>query len=126
MSRCSLVPTTLAVLLATHATAQSPVVPSTIPFQGAVSQQGGGPVSGLVVMTFRIYATPIGGNALWTEKHTTVGVTKGLFKVDLGSITGFPSTLFSGNTLHLGMQVGTDVEMAPHSAMGSRLRIESQ
>ena len=104
-------------VLGSHVFAQ---VPTTLPFQGRLTQQGGGVVNGTVAMTFRIYASATGGNPAWQESYTTIGVNKGLFDAALGSVTGFSSTLFSGKTLYLSVQVGNDPEMQP------RLPITSQ
>ena len=47
-------------------------------------------------------------------------MNKGLFKVELGSVTGFGPTVFSGKTLYLGMRIGTDPEMTPRLSMTSQ------
>src|SRR5262245_7767533 len=75
--------------------------PATLPFQARLTLQGSGAdVNGFLGMSFRVYATPVGGSALWTEMHPFVQVTRGLFKVELGSVTGMPSTLFDNGDLY--------------------------
>ncbi len=99
--------------------AQAPV-PSTLPFQGRLTLQGGGNVNGLIPVTFRIFNVATGGTVRWTETNPGVAVTNGLFAIELGGITGFPTDLFDGSTLFLGVQISTDPEMVP------RLPIPSQ
>jgi Collagen triple helix repeat (20 copies) len=99
-------------LLFAAAAGQAQSVPSTLPFQGRLVLQTGGSVNSSVSIAFRIYAAATGGTALWQETQT-VAVNKGQFAVELGARTGFPVTLFSGRTLHLGIKVGTDNEMSP-------------
>ena len=82
-------------LTATPIAAQTSV-PSTIPFQGRLTKQVGGNANGVYGLTFRIYTAPSGGLAAWTESHPAVSATNGLFKVELGSIAGFPPSLFDG------------------------------
>lgn len=91
--------------------------PTTLPFQGRLTLQAGGNANGVLAMTFRIYDVPAAGNPLWTETQTAVSVQNGLFQVALGSAVGFPAGLFDGRTLHLGVQVGNDVEMLPRLAV---------
>lgn len=95
-------------------------VPSTLPFQGRLEQQAGGAVNQSLGMTFRIYATASGGTALWTGVHPAVAVNQGLFKVELGSQTGFPTDLFNGQQLYLTVQINGDAEMQPRLQLGSQ------
>jgi hypothetical protein len=89
-------------------------VPATQPFQGRLTLQAGGNANGVFAMTFRIYDQPAGGTLLWSESQAAVSVNQGVFKTELGSVTGFPPALFDGRTLHLGIQVSSDAEMVPH------------
>lgn len=99
--------------------AQAPI-PATLSFQGRLALQGGGVANGVLPFTFRIYNLPTGGLARWTESNPAVSANNGLFAVELGSITGFPTDLFDGRALYLGVQVNNDPEMVP------RLSIPSQ
>jgi hypothetical protein len=100
--------------------AAQPAVPSTLPFQGRLTLQAGGNVNGVVAVTFKIYNVATGGAARWTEANPSVAVSNGLFALELGGITGFPTDLFDGRTLYLGVSVGNNPEMTP------RLPIPSQ
>ena len=97
-----------------------PQIPATLPFQGRLALQAGGNANGILPMTLRIYNLATGGGARWTESNSAVSVNNGLFALELGSITGFPTDLFDGRTLFLGVQVNADPEMVP------RLTISSQ
>ncbi len=97
-------------------------VPQIMSYQGKLNDKNGVPVSGVVTMTFTIYDAATGGNTLWTETWTgasSVNVTNGIFNVALGSQTAFPATLFSSDTLYLGITVGTDAEMIPRQQITS-------
>jgi len=92
--------------------------PNLLNYQGKLIINGVA-VSGPFSMTFSIYSSETGGTALWTETQT-VTVTKGVFNVMLGSVTPFPSTLFSGTgDRFLGIKVGVDPEIAPRFRLTS-------
>ena len=102
----------LAILLAAvtavvgSAAAQS-TPPATLPFQARLTLQSTGvDVNAFLQVTFRVYTTATGGTSLWTEVHPLVQVKNGLFKVELGSITAFPTGLFENGDLYIGVQVG--------------------
>ncbi len=99
--------------------AQAPI-PATLSFQGRLALQGGGAANGVLPVTFRIYNQPTGGLARWTEGNPAVSVNNGLFSTELGSITGFPTDLFDGSALFLGVQVAADAEMVPRLAIPSQ------
>lgn len=62
--------------------------PSTIPYQGYLTNSDGTPVNGSRDLVFKIYDAPTGGNLLWgPENHSAVSITMGLFDVQLGSLT---------------------------------------
>jgi hypothetical protein len=112
--------TLLAACVLAAAIAAQPPIPPTLPFQGRLTLQSGGNVNGSVPVTFRIYNVATGGAARWTEAHAAVAVNNGLFAVELGRTTGFPTDLFDGRSLFLGLSVATDPEMVP------RLPVPSQ
>lgn len=97
-------------------------VPGVMSYQGKLNNSSGRPFSGIVTMTFTIYNAPTGGDVLWTEPATgaqSVTVTNGIFNVELGSIQPFPDTLFSNDTLYLGIRVDLDDEMIPRQRITS-------
>ena len=70
-------------------------VPQLLNYQGRLDSSGTA-VSGTKSMVFSIYSAATGGTLLWTETQSSVTVTNGVFSVPLGSVTAFPSTLFTG------------------------------
>ncbi len=98
------------------------VLPAIIPYQGTLTNAAGQPINGNTSLTFRLYAAPSGGSALWTEARTganVVPVSNGLFNVNLGSLTPIPSAVWKNNPLYLGIQVNSDPEMAPREQLGA-------
>jgi hypothetical protein len=78
------------------------------------------PINGNRDMTFRLYAQPSGGTALWDEAHTganAVPVTNGLFNVLLGSLKPIESTVWDSPDLYLEVQVGNE-RMTPREQVG--------
>jgi hypothetical protein len=100
------------------------VIPQTVSYQGYLTDENGLPVdttiSGPIQMIFAIYDTadPLVTTPLWTETHSTVEVTQGVYSVLLGSVNPLNSRDFN-NQLYLGVTVGTDLEMTPRQPMAS-------
>ena len=87
-------------------------VPLTMSYQGLLTDNAGTPVAdGPYDLTFRIYAVPSGGAALWSETQTAVSVSRGEFSVILGSST--PLSLGFGSKRWLGVSVGLAAELVP-------------
>ena len=84
--------------------------PQLLNYQGKLVMDGT-PANGDFNITFAMYSSATGGTALWNETQN-VTVTNGVFNVLLGSVTPFPSTLFTGSgDRYLGITVGSDQEM---------------
>ena len=81
----------VAILFAINVYAQ----PSTISYQGVLTDVGGAVLTGNYAIRFDICTGINGVNSVWNETHNTVSVTNGLFQVELGSITPFGSLNFS-------------------------------
>ncbi|MCL5029274.1 MAG: hypothetical protein M1480_09690 [Bacteroidetes bacterium] len=58
-------------------------VPSTISYQGVLTNNNGTPLNGSYTMQFGLYTTSTGGSAIWSESQT-VQVNNGVFNVLLG------------------------------------------
>jgi hypothetical protein len=72
-------------------------VPPYVGFEGFLADGSGDPVAdGTYSLTFDVFAGISGGSSLWTETHSAVSVTNGLYSVVLGSVTSLPSGLFDG------------------------------
>jgi len=93
-------------------------VPQQATYQGQLSNAAGVPINGPQTMSFNLYTLAIGGAPIWSETHVGVTVNKGLFTVNLGSVTPFPANTFS-TPVYLGVTVGADPEMAPRTALSS-------
>jgi len=62
-----------------------PGIPRTLRFQGMLKDDGGAPIDGSVILTFRLYDSADGGEVLWEEVQPDVYVENGLLDVELGS-----------------------------------------
>jgi hypothetical protein len=93
-------------------------VPRLINYQGILTGTEGTPINGTHNLTFQIYPddTP-GAVPLWTEVHTGVQVSDGLFNVILGGTEPILDSLFISNERWLGITVDTDSEIAPRSQL---------
>ena len=96
-------------------------VPQTFTQQGRLLNTDGTPVAGPVRMIFNVYDSSSSTTPLWTETQSNVMLdsSSGAFSVQLGSVTPFPSGLWSGATLYLGVTVGNDAEMTPREQITS-------
>jgi len=86
-------------------------VPRIISYQGVLSDAGGTPVADAsYALTFNLYTSPSGGSAIWNETQS-VTTAKGVFNVNLGSIT--PLTPEFDAACWLGVTIGSGSEMTP-------------
>jgi hypothetical protein len=85
-------------------------VPNIVNFQGTLTDTMGTPITGTQSMQFYLYEDSTGGIPLWAETHSSVEVTDGLFRVQLGWMNPLDPNTFDGSTLWLGVQVSPDVE----------------
>jgi hypothetical protein len=85
-------------------------VPGQLNYQGHLTDASDSSmVTATLEMTFRLFDAETKGAELWSETHTMVAVSEGLFQVLLGSQTAFPAELFDGSPLWLQTEVGTEV-----------------
>src|SRR5690349_21392441 len=92
------------------------VVPRLMKFSGTVRDSAGKPLSGTVDVTFSLYSTESGGDALWFETQSVQADELGRYTALLGSMhaDGLPIDLFtSGDVRWLGIQVGHEPEQQP-------------
>jgi hypothetical protein len=88
----------------------SKAVPGQLSYQGYLADAAdSSAVSATLEMTFRLFAASSGGTELWSETHSEVVISDGLFQVLLGSQTAFPDGLFDGSQLWLQTEVGSEV-----------------
>jgi len=93
-------------------------VPPAISYQGYLTDASGSPVDGNVDITFSLYDAETSGSHSWQETQISIAVSKGLFKVELGSISPFATGQFD-IPMWLGIQVGADAEMSPRQPLSS-------
>ncbi|HXY15910.1 MAG TPA: hypothetical protein VEI26_15540 [Terriglobales bacterium] len=83
------------------------VVPPLVSFSGVISDVNGKPLTGVVGVTFALYAEQQGGTPLWLETQNVYPDKTGHYTVMLGSTSssGIPSRIFaSGEARWLGVQ----------------------
>lgn len=97
-------------------------IPHLINYQGELTDPNAGPIHDPnLSMTFTFYDAPVDGNTLFSETQN-VDVNDGLFGLLIGSASGpngIPQTVFAGEDVYLGIQVGTDSEMTPRQRVTS-------
>jgi hypothetical protein len=78
----------------------------TITYPGRLTNAAGLSVTdGAYDFTFTLYATPTGGDPLWTETQAGVTVQGGSFTTTLGRVNGIPSDLLTGGERWLAVGV---------------------
>ncbi len=89
-------------------------VPPLIQFSNVATDEGGNTLSGVVKLTFSLYAAQQGGDPLWTETQNNVQLDPtGHYSVQLGITKpgGVPTTLFTtGEARWLGVQIAQQPE----------------
>lgn len=93
-------------------------VPNLINFQGRLTTAGVPVADSTYTVAFAIYDAPVGGQLIWSESHSDVAVSQGLFSVMLGSIVPFADTVFNNPTRYLEVRVGTEA-ILPRSQLTS-------
>jgi hypothetical protein len=85
-------------------------------FSGALRDSSGKPLTGSVDVTFALYSTESGGDALWFETQSVLADELGRYTALLGAMhtDGLPVDLFtSGEVRWLGIRVGVEAEQQP-------------
>ena len=84
-------------------------VPGRVNFQGLLLDSGGSPMNGSVNLTFKLFAAPSGGGPLWSEVHSGVAVTNGVYDVALGTTNPLTPALLAGGTRYLEIVVNGEL-----------------
>ena len=95
------------------------VAPSTIGYQGALRGLDGSLIDTTVSITFYLFPDSVGGHASWSEVHSNVVVTNGVFNALLGQTVPLSASRFRTDSLWLGVKVGGNSEMTPRLRLGS-------
>jgi hypothetical protein len=88
--------------------------PTTISYQGRLTDATGQPITTATSVVFAIYSTPTGGSALYSSTKSVTPDGNGIFTVELGP---FASNVFDGSKRYLGIKVGSDGEMTPRQLL---------
>lgn len=89
------------------------IVTPLLQYQGRLSDpRTGQPLSGAYTMSFHLYDSASSARPLWSETQQ-VTAQGGAFSAVLGSSAGLSPSLFRGQTLWLGVAVGSDAEATP-------------
>lgn len=108
--------TSALLLLAVASTPAFAGSPSTMSYQGVLTDNSGNLVAdGPYDLTFGLYDVGSGGAPLWAETQSGVTVSKGGFSTILGSVN--PLTLSFDQQLYLGVSVNGGTELAPRVAL---------
>src|SRR5215471_5641421 len=88
-----------------------PTVPRLVRFTGMARDLNGKPISGIVGVTFSLYAEQTGGTALWMETQNAQADSNGHYSVLLGSTKpdGLPAELFASEQARW---IGVQIEQA--------------
>ena len=84
--------------LAQAPTGTEPALPRLVRFGGTVRDPNGGPLAGVVGVTFALYSEQTGGAPLWLETQNATADSSGHYTALLGATKpeGLPVELFTG------------------------------
>ncbi len=103
----------LLTLFATALIAVGTAAATTVEHEGFLIGPAGQPLNGTYDLTFTLYEGA-SSDVAWREKHTSVEVHNGSFKVNLGTITPFDSSGIDWSHIYmLGIRAGSDEEQKP-------------
>ncbi|MFQ5499519.1 MAG: hypothetical protein ACE5FH_07590, partial [Candidatus Zixiibacteriota bacterium] len=95
--------------------------PNLISYQGRLTDSTATAIDTVVDIRFTIYDDPVGGSSVWSELHSNITVTNGLFTVLLGSVTPLIQQIYSDTTRYLGISIGGAPDLAPRVPIVSTL-----
>ena len=98
--------------------------PITLTYEGDLVGNGGAPAQGEHELSFSLYPSAAGGEAVWAEVHPEVLVVDGHFFVDLGTRVSLEGVGSADDVLFLGVSVDFDAEAEPRMTVGGALRAQ--
>jgi len=116
MSRISATIITLVTMIFAAAVSAADI-PQMINYQGRLTGASGSALDTTVSMTFTIYDDSTGGSPKWSETHSAVVVTKGLFNVLLGGVIPVADSVFDNAPRYLGITISTNPEISPRTQL---------
>ena len=90
-------------------------VPQQMSYQGRLTNSEGVPIDTVVDLTITIFNDEVGTTALWSEAHSSVAITDGLFNIIIGSTNPLSGSVFDGPVRWLGVQISGESLMLPLS-----------
>jgi len=89
-------------------------------YQGRLTDPSGNPVAdGDYAITFSLWDDSTAGVQQWTETHSSVSVTHGLFAVNLGSVFDLDESVFETEPLFLQIKIETGDSILPRTRLTS-------
>jgi len=90
-------------------------VPSSINYQGKLTDSDRNPLTGTYEMTFFLLDAPTNGTIVWSENHPSVTVSDGIYNVQLGSVSNpfTPNLFVLYDELYLEVQIGSETLVPP-------------
>lgn len=86
--------------------------PTSMNFQGRLTDAAGNPLTGPQTVVFSIWDAVSAGNQLWSETQS-VAVSSGIYNVGLGNVLALSTAVFAGGPTWLQLQIGADAAMTP-------------
>lgn len=124
MKRSSILSIMLTLVTLSSASIAMAAVPHYVNYQGRLTNSGDEPLDTSVAITFRMFNQESGGTELWSETHSSVTVTAGLFNVILGSVDPGSNPLdpnvLLGLNPYLEIQVGDEI-ITPRTMITARV-----
>ena len=93
-------------------------IPGTISYQGKLTDAEGLLINGQRDITFTLFTESSGGGSVWTEPHSDVSVTNGLFNVMLGSTNDLTDEFQENDRLFLEIEVEGEI-LVPRQEMAA-------
>lgn len=90
-------------------------IPSTMSYQGYLTDNSGNEVNGTHNFLFKIYEVETGGTAIWDENHLGVDVEKGVFNAILENL----GTVAFDTQYWLGIIIDGGTELSPRIKLTS-------
>lgn len=107
-----------AALFAFGLAASAQAGPTTMSFQGRLTDSSNNPLDGTYSIRFSIHDAASLGSELWNETQS-VTVSNGAVDVELGSSTPIPDTVATASSAYLEVKVGADLAMTPRQKLMS-------
>jgi len=93
-------------------------IPKQMNYQGRLLDSFGIGINDTLDVTFRLFTSQTGGEALWEEVVSDVIIDKGLFSVELGGINAFPESVDFTSQYFLEIEIGGEI-LSPREKLTS-------